>query len=169
MMNTIQKCKSFLRYQVLLLLAVSLVLLWSVVAWDYRRTEDLALEQSRRETAALVMVFANHAETTFRDVDHTLLVLRDAWLASPTTFADEIAHHQDLLDGTALQIAIIDAKGLLVFSNLGLPTPPPLWQIASISRCTRSGPRTNSSSAVLCKDGSPANGRFSVSVVPRPS
>ena len=123
-MNTIQKCKSFLRYQVLLLLAVSLVLLWSVVAWDYRRTEDLALEQSRRETAALVMVFANHAETTFRDVDHTLLVLRDAWLASPTTFADEIAHHQDLLDGTALQIAIIDAKGLLVFSNLGLPTPP---------------------------------------------
>ena len=123
-MNSIQGRTSFLRHQIFLLLAVSLVLLWSVVAWDYRRTEDQALEQIRRETAALAMVFAKQAETTFRDVDHTLLVLRDAWLRSPATFAEEIAHHQDLLDGTALQIAIMDAKGLLVFSNLGLPEQP---------------------------------------------
>ena len=124
MMNSIQGRSSFLRHQILLLLAVSLALLWSVVAWDYRRTEDQALEQIRRETAALAMVFAKQAETTFRDADHILLVLRDRWLASPANFAEEIARHQDLLDGATLQIAVIDAQGILVFSNLGLPEQP---------------------------------------------
>jgi hypothetical protein len=35
---------------------------------------DQALEQIRRETAALAMVFAQHAEITFRNVDHALIV-----------------------------------------------------------------------------------------------
>lgn len=120
-MNASHKRMSSLRRQISLMLAGGLALLWSVVLWDYRRTEDQALEQIRRETAVLAMVFANHAETTFRDVDHALLVLRDAWTTTPERFAQEIGRHQDLLDGTAVHIAFINPQGYVTYSNLGLP------------------------------------------------
>lgn len=116
--------KNSLRGQVLVMLLGGLVLLWSIVAWDYRRTEEQALENIRRETSALAMVFANHAETTFRDVDHALLIFRDAWSISPAVFERELTRHRDLLDGTSVHVAVVNPQGFVTFSNLGLPKAP---------------------------------------------
>ena len=113
-----------LRRQFAAFMVGGLAILWSVVAWDYRKTEDQALEKIQRETAMLAMVFANHAETTFRDVDHALIVLRDAWIASQTRFPEEIKRNQDLLYGTTVHIAVINSQGLVIYSSLGLPKEP---------------------------------------------
>lgn len=107
-----------------MMLLGGLVILWTIVAWDYRRTEEQALENIRRESSALAMVFANHAETTFRDVDHALLVLRDAWTASPAAFERELTRHRYLLDGTSVHVAVVNPRGYVAFSNLGLPKAP---------------------------------------------
>jgi signal transduction histidine kinase len=123
-MSASQDKPSLLRRQFIFFLVGGLVILWSVVAWDYRKTEDQALEQIRRETAMLAMVFANHAETTFRDVDHALIVLRDAWMTSPTRFPEEIKRHQDLLHGTTVHVAVISPQGYVIYSSLGLPKEP---------------------------------------------
>lgn len=107
-----------------MMLLGGLVILWTIVAWDYRRTEEQALENIRRESSALAMVFANHAETTFRDVDHALLVFRDAWSISPAVFERELTRHRDLLDGTSVHVAVVNPQGFVTFSNLGLPKAP---------------------------------------------
>jgi signal transduction histidine kinase len=115
---------SLLRRQFVGFLVGGLAVLWSVVAWDYRKTEDQALEHIQRATSMLAMVFANHAETTFRDVDHALVVLRDAWITSPTKFPEEIRRNQDLLYGTTIHIAVVNPQGFVIYSNLGLPKEP---------------------------------------------
>lgn len=115
---------SLLRRQFFAFLIGALVILWAVVAWDHYKTEDQALEQIRRETSVLALVFAKHAETTFRDVDHALLVLRDAWNGSPDNFRTELRRHRDILEGAAIQVVVIDVKGYIVFSDLGLPKEP---------------------------------------------
>ena len=102
-------------------LTAALAMLWSAVAWDYKRSEDLALETIRRETGALALAFANHAEATFRSVDRSLRILREAWIRSPQNFAEQVRLHGDLSDEMTLHVAIVSADGYALFSTLGLP------------------------------------------------
>jgi diguanylate cyclase (GGDEF)-like protein/PAS domain S-box-containing protein len=110
--------------QVLLWLVGAVVLLWSALVWDSHRTEDRALEQARRETAAWAVTFASQAQTTFVFVDQALVGLRQIWLTHPSDMAQAVLPHQEALADALLQVAVIDAKGYLVYSNLGLPKEP---------------------------------------------
>ena len=112
------------RQQVILWLVAALGLLWSAILWDSHRTEEQALNQARREAAAWAATFASHAQSTFVYVDHTLLVLRETWLDRPSEMGDAIRLHLDAAEGAILQIAVINAKGYLVYSNLGVPQEP---------------------------------------------
>ena len=112
------------RNQVTLWLVAALGLLWSVIVWDAHRTEEQALDHSRRETAAWATTFASQAQATFFYVDHALMALRQTWQSHPAEIAETIKLHQDAVEGAILQVAVIDAKGYLVYSNLGLPQEP---------------------------------------------
>lgn len=111
-------------YHVLLWLAAGLVLLWSAIAWDHRRAEALALDHARRESAAWAMTFASQAQSIFVYTDHALHTLRHTWVNHPTKMDDAVRLHQDSEGGFILQVAVIDARGYLAYSNLGMPKEP---------------------------------------------
>jgi diguanylate cyclase (GGDEF)-like protein/PAS domain S-box-containing protein len=112
------------RQQVILWFVAALGLLWSALMWDSQRAEDQALNHARRETAAWAATFASQAQSTFVYVDHALMVLRQTWLERPSEMGDAIRLHLDAAEGAMLQIAVINAKGYLVYSNLGVPQEP---------------------------------------------
>jgi diguanylate cyclase (GGDEF)-like protein/PAS domain S-box-containing protein len=112
------------RNQVTLWLVAALGLLWSAIVWDAHRTEEQALDHSRRETAAWATTFASQAKATFFYVDHALIALRQVWQSHPSEIAETTKLHQDAAEGAIIQVAVIDAKGYLVYSNLGLPQEP---------------------------------------------
>jgi diguanylate cyclase (GGDEF)-like protein/PAS domain S-box-containing protein len=112
------------RRQVILWLVAALALLWSAILWDANRIEAQALDHTRRETAAWATTFANNAQSTLVYVDHTLKVLRDAWQSRPSEMAEAIKLHLDAAEGAVLQVAVIDARGYLAYSNLGVPQEP---------------------------------------------
>ena len=101
-----------------------LALFWSAVAWNHQDAEQRALEEIRRETATLALLFANDVDNKFRSVDHGLLALRRVWVSSPAEMDNEAKEHIDYLVDSVLQVGIIGADGNLVYSNLGLPKEP---------------------------------------------
>ena len=112
------------RQQVTLWLLAAFGLLWSAILWDAHRIEEQALNHTRRETAAWATTFAGQAQSTFVYVDHTLLMLRQTWLDHPTEMGEAIRLHLDAAEGAILQVAVINAKGYLAYSNLGVPQEP---------------------------------------------
>ncbi len=98
--------------------------MWSAAVWDSRRTQDQALEHARRETAAWAMTFASQAQSIFVYTDHALLTLRETWVNNPSNMGEIVRMHTDAQGGSILQVAVIDARGYLVYSNLGMPKEP---------------------------------------------
>ncbi len=101
-----------------------LLLLWTVVILDYRSAEERELGAVRRETAEQALMFANHANTTFRRVDFMLREMRTAWKESPVQMVEEALKHQRELEDAIVQFAVIGADGYLLYSNLGMPKAP---------------------------------------------
>jgi hypothetical protein len=110
--------------KLLVLLGVLLLALWSTVLWSNATAEKNGLEAIRRETAALALLFAKHTESTFRNVDHALLQLRDTWVRKPAEFSAEVEAQRRELASSIVQISAIDAKGVVAFSSFGLPDKP---------------------------------------------
>ena len=108
----------------MLLLASLLAILWSSVAWNHSNSERREIEDARRHTAILALLFAKHTTATFRNIDHALLELRNTWVTHPAELRDHIKTNRDFLQASILQTAIIDAHGFLVFSTLDLPREP---------------------------------------------
>jgi diguanylate cyclase (GGDEF)-like protein/PAS domain S-box-containing protein len=102
----------------------ALALLWSAVAWNHENSEQTHLDDIRRETAGLALLFANQADNTFRSVNHALLELRSTWVNQPSDMGDLVKEYREFLGGAVMQIAIIGADGNLAYSDLGMPKEP---------------------------------------------
>ncbi|ART54407.1 hypothetical protein CBP36_14915 [Acidovorax carolinensis] len=100
-----------------LFLALCLGTLWASVVWINRQSEQQGLEDVRRETAALALLFATHADITFRTVDLALKELRSYSDSPPEVISQVIAPHQELLAKAVLQTAIVDAQGMVTYST----------------------------------------------------
>jgi hypothetical protein len=115
---------SYLRSKALMLLALALVAIWSTFGWNRYDSEKKALNDIRRQTSALALLFARHTTDTFQEVDQVLITLRDSWVTRPSEMWQKIYLYRDFMGDAVIQVALIDAQGLLVFSSLGLPTTP---------------------------------------------
>ncbi len=109
---------------VTLILVIALAFLWSAVVWDYKRSENQGLEDIRRETTALALLFANQTTSTFRSVDQALLSVRSTWVSQPSDMEHEVWAYRAFLEGSILQIAIIGADGYLAYTDLGMSKEP---------------------------------------------
>ena len=116
--------KSSLQFQVALLLAGLLGVLWSSVAWNHVYSENRQIDNTLRQTDALALLFAQHTTAAFRSADHALLKLRKISISRPAELQEEVKAYSDFLGELILQVAIIDARGLLSYSSLGLPKTP---------------------------------------------
>lgn len=101
-----------------------LAVLWVAVAWERQDGERKALDEVRRETATLALLFANETDNTFRNADQALLALRRTWVNNPANVASVAKEYEAFLEGAILQIGIIGADGNAVYSTLGTPKQP---------------------------------------------
>lgn len=99
------------------LLVLSLGLLWASVFWINRHAEQQGLEEIKRESAALALLFATHTDTTFRTVDLALKELRNAANLPPEKISKLIAPHLELLSNAVVQTGIVDAHGMVTYST----------------------------------------------------
>lgn len=108
----------------LVLIVVGLITLWSGVSWINRQAESQGLEEMRRQTSVLALLFARHADSTFRTVDLALKELRDASGGPPEAVANVIETHLDLLSGAVVQAGLIDAQGMVTYTTPIAVTQP---------------------------------------------
>ena len=78
--------------------------------------------QLSNHTASLALAFSEHSASAFQRVDYVLFELRKTWVRQPEALAKVIEEHRSLLGDAVIQISIIDAKGMLAYSNLGSPS-----------------------------------------------
>ena len=95
-----------------------MLVLWSSVAWNHYRSENDAIENSRRHTADMALLFASHAAATFKGVDYALREVRDTWTNHPAELEEVIKRSNNFLGKQILQTGIIDAKGFLRYSTI---------------------------------------------------
>ena len=107
-----------LQRQLSLLLALVLGVMWYLAALNHQKLDKDAQDSLRAKTSTLALAFAEHTESTLQRVDYVLYRLRDDWVRQPAAFAAAIAEHLPLLGGSVLQVGVIDASGMLAFSNL---------------------------------------------------
>lgn len=102
----------------LVALVISLLAaLWSGVTWTNHQSEEQGLQEIRRETAALALLFATHTDVTFRTVDLALKELRSQWEQDPREIAKAIEPHLQMLGDAVVQTGVIDAEGFVSYST----------------------------------------------------
>jgi diguanylate cyclase (GGDEF)-like protein/PAS domain S-box-containing protein len=97
-------------------LAAVLISLWCGVLWSVHSTRELGMEDLRRETSALSLLFASHADTTFRTFNLALNELRTGWLQNEKDLERRIVTHLGLLPGAFVQAGIADTDGTVTFT-----------------------------------------------------
>lgn len=115
--NRGRPARRWLGFRFYSLLTLSLAALWLSVIWINRQAERQGLEEMRRETAALALLFATHTDITFRTVDLALKELRNYAGSKPEEIARVIAPHQELLSKAVLQTGILNAQGMVTYST----------------------------------------------------
>lgn len=102
-----------------------IITLWAVIFFDLQRVHDASFAKSRDDLLNLAMATAKDVEASVKEIDVTLLDLRDRWLDAPARFPSVVRNRQAYLarDRT-VQVAVIDANGIMAFTNLEQPAKP---------------------------------------------
>lgn len=94
------------------------LLVWSHL--NYAQAVQTQAQIRLQETAGGL---AEHVDSRLHRIDLAIQRLRRTWVAQPEQFAAEVLESQALLPDQLVQVAVIDADGLLAFSNLAKPDP----------------------------------------------
>lgn len=109
----------------LLLVAV----LWSGIHLLTDGERETHLHHAGHDLDNLSRTVAEQIKASVHSIDLSLLTLRDEWQRNPAAFAAAVRRQQNYFVGRiGFQVAIINAEGLLSFSNLSqaVATPRPL-------------------------------------------
>lgn len=107
-----------LRLQFAVFVLLSLAALWSFTLFALDRREQLDTASAEVEMRALAQAYAENSLSTIKRIDMILLELARTWSLRPDEFAADIARHQHELDDVALQVAVVDKDGLMVYSSI---------------------------------------------------
>ncbi|GAB3537822.1 diguanylate cyclase [Noviherbaspirillum agri] len=99
--------------------------LWAVIFFDLQRIHEASFAKSRDDLLNLTQAAAQDVEASVKEIDVTLLDLRDRWLDDPARFPAVVRNRQAYLErDRAVQVAVIDANGIMAFTNLEQPDKP---------------------------------------------
>ena len=115
---------AMLRIVVGALLVLGLVTIWGVTFFSLRQDENRNMRAAETETRLLAATFAEHAEATIRLIDTAVIMLARDWVADRANFPRIVGEWNASLEHLALQIGVADRDGLLIYSNLGVSSPP---------------------------------------------
>lgn len=113
-----------LRIAVAALTLLGLATIWGVAFFSLRQDDNRNLRAAETETRLLAATFAEHAEATIRLIDTAVTMLARDWVADRENFPRIVGEWNSSLAHLALQIGVADRNGLLVYSNLGVSSPP---------------------------------------------
>jgi diguanylate cyclase (GGDEF)-like protein/PAS domain S-box-containing protein len=99
--------------------ATLLAIIWGGVHLDLQRAQRDARSGHLSELTNLTLAFSKEIESSVQTIDVTLSDLREHWDGDTERFAATVQRWQAYLENELIfQVAVIDAEGLLVFSNL---------------------------------------------------
>jgi PAS domain S-box-containing protein len=105
--------------------AAILVILWGSLLLDSAEQRSLRLGQAGRDTANLAIAFREHISRTLTALDQIMLAIKAEHEADPARFElPQWLEHSSFLAGLATQVSLVDAKGRVRVSNLGLAASP---------------------------------------------
>lgn len=107
--------------QISALLAMVLVLVWSVAFYELYRSQQTALHDARLETVKNAQIFAEYSRSTLKRINEFILEARRQWTGDWQSFASLVKRAQENIDDISFQVAIIDKNGIMQFSNLAKP------------------------------------------------
>lgn len=106
------------------LLSVALILIALIASYEINRSRASALREIRHSTVFQAQAFAENTESTIKRLDEALLDLRDYWWGDGAAFGQQVLRRQQRMASLAIQVAVIDAKGYLAYSNLPTAKTP---------------------------------------------
>ncbi len=100
---------------------VSLAMIWGGALHELERRQGSDLHEVERVTEFQAQASAENAASLIKRLNAALVDLRMHWTEGPVQFNAQVVRRQKYMEETSFQIAVIDAQGWLVYSNLGLP------------------------------------------------
>ncbi|HEU4844003.1 MAG TPA: diguanylate cyclase [Burkholderiaceae bacterium] len=107
-----------LRLQFAMLLVVTLAALWGFTLLALDRRAKLDVASAEVEMRGLSQAYAENTLSTIKRIDLILLELARTWTLHPDEFEADILRHQQDLDDVAIQVAVTDHSGLMVYSTI---------------------------------------------------
>ncbi|MDP3537538.1 MAG: PAS domain S-box protein [Azonexus sp.] len=106
-------------------LLISQALLWLLIAgfaaYEIERSRRESLREAETSTVFQAQAFAENTRSTIKRLNELLLNLRTEWDGDWERFAAVVKARQAHIQDITFQIGIIDAEGLLAYSNLAPP------------------------------------------------
>jgi len=109
---------SAFRAQITGVLAATLAVVWLLAYLEIDRGREDQERLARNTSLFEAQASARNIVSTIERVNELLLDLRSHWIEHPDEFPALIGRRQPHMADLALQVAVIDAQGYLVFSNL---------------------------------------------------
>lgn len=117
-----KRSSSRLRQQLSLLLVLSIGLIWAGTIYELKRSHDAYMREAELRTAVQAQVFAEYSRSTLKRINEFILDARSRWDGNWKDFSTLVQQKQENIDDISFQVAVIDADGLLAFSNLAKPS-----------------------------------------------
>lgn len=106
----------------IVLLCLSIVImLWAALLYDSKRSEETALQQGRKDVSNLALAFRENITGIVSAIDQLMIAIDADHISRPEDFRiPKWVEKSPLLQGLALQVALIGPDGIVRTSNLHL-------------------------------------------------
>ena len=102
----------------MIIVVASLTLVWVAAIYELHRTRLALIHESEVRTSVQAQVFAEYSRSTLKRINEFILGVRSHWTGDWERFSALVKQSQEDIVDITFQVAVIDAKGLLAYSNL---------------------------------------------------
>ncbi len=104
-----------------LILVAGLILIWYAAYFEIGRSRASFLHETERSTVFEAQAFAENTLSNIKRLNEVLYDLREYWKGGSKQFSVTLQRRLEYMTDLAFQVAVIDEKGYLAYSNLTLP------------------------------------------------
>ena len=103
---------------------LGLTAIWGITFYLVHNAEKSSLNIAAERSRLLSRGFAEHVRTTVRLVDLAATQLADDWTKDAKQFSTQIERIRKNISDISVQVGVVDSEGMLIYSDLGLPSTP---------------------------------------------
>lgn len=104
---------------------INIMVLWVALGLLFKHDRDQEQRSAEINASNLARAFEEHVLNTVQSIDGFLLHMRDEYRQDPVHFNERLGFHRQLANnGMLIQVSVIDARGILVYSDKSMPAEP---------------------------------------------